>query len=915
MELKQYQQDTLDDLAAYMRQVSEDQDLRKAYANFWIKKGIDISTIVNNRFIHSYDNSTVPGIPRVMFKVPTAGGKTFIASNALKVIFDHLPAEQPKVVAWFVPSDSILKQTYKNLSDPEHPYRQRINTHFNNRVVVVDKETALAGTGIQPGQIREQLTIFVLSVQSFAANNKDGRRVFRENSSLADYAKAFGHGERIEGADETSLIQAIAHLNPVVIIDESHNFEAKLRVEMFQQINPSFILDLTATPREKSNIISFVDAKKLKDANMVKLPVILYNRDNTTDVLFNAITLRNTLEKRAVETRKKGGRYIRPIVLVQAQPKSDKDNETFDKVKQKLIDAGINEAWIKIKTAEKDELKGLDLMSEECEVRYIITVNALKEGWDCPFAYILASLANKTSRIDVEQIVGRVLRLPYTTKHVDEFLNLSYVFTSSNNFRETVESVIKGLNNAGFSSKDTRIVEADETIQNNQQPTPVSVGIFDNNEEDNNDEKQGEDNQDEKSTTNDGGLEETDDNDFSADDLKHKLETEGEKEASKSNDNEGNDDAQESKEGSSISEGILKQAHEANDKYEKENKEDNHSNIPSDIKDKVKMYTIKEDFKEVANQMILPVFMRKVNTSNIFNPQGHTIKLTKTILTEGFELEKADKNINFTRTEEDAVRIDLEKRGEGEYVPKQYKMNSEQISALREMFVGYEIEGKRNQLIGKIAKRLHFDEVNEPHISNYIRDVLKDKNDEELMDLFDNDLLTERAFKQKIDSLVADYQQKNFKTLLDKGQIVCEEIYQLPKSIIAGNPVTGLSKGLYLEEDGDINNFEYSVIAAVANLENVLFWHRNPERGEGFCINGFLNHYPDFIIHTQNDHIILLETKGDDRDNSDSRRKLELGKFWANKAGDKYRYFMVFDKRELDGAYTKEKFLEILREL
>ncbi|MBR4712209.1 MAG: DEAD/DEAH box helicase family protein [Paludibacteraceae bacterium] len=912
MELKQYQQDTLDDLAAYMRQVSEDQDLRKAYANFWIKKGIDISTIGNNRFIHSYDNSTVPGIPRVMFKVPTAGGKTFIASNALKVIFDHLPAEHPKVVAWFVPSDSILKQTYRNLSDPEHPYRQRINTHFNNRVVVVDKETALAGTGIQPGQIREQLTIFVLSVQSFAANNKDGRRVFRENSSLADYAKAFGYGERIEGADETSLIQAIAHLNPVVIIDESHNFEAKLRVEMFQQINPSFILDLTATPREKSNIISFVDAKKLKDANMVKLPIILYNRDNTIDVLFNAITLRNTLEKRAEEIRKKGGRYIRPIVLVQTQPKSDKDNETFDKVKQKLIDAGISETWIKIKTAEKDELKGLDLLSEDCVVRYIITVNALKEGWDCPFAYILASLANKTSRIDVEQIVGRVLRLPYTTKHADEFLNLSYVFTSSNNFRETVESVIKGLNNAGFSAKDTRVIDTIQSFQEEQHPNSSSSGLFYNT-----DDSQNVKNQKEQATCVDENIEENDDNDFSSDDLKAKLEMEEAKETSKS-ENERNGryfEMSESEGESAITDEILKQAHVANDNYEKENKEDNHSNIPSDIKDKVKMYTIKEDFKEVANQMILPVFMRKVNTSNIFNPQGHTIKLTKTILTEGFELEKADKNINFTRTEEEAVRIDLEKRGEGEYVPKQYKMNSEQISALREMFVGYEIEGKRNQLIGKIAKRLHFDEVNEPHISNYIRDVLKDKNDEELMDLFDNDLLTERAFKQKIDSLVADYQQKNFKTLLDKGQIVCEEIYQLPKSIIAGNPVTGLSKGLYLEEDGDINNFEYSVIAAVANLENVLFWHRNPERGEGFCINGFLNHYPDFIIHTQNDHIILLETKGDDRDNSDSRRKLELGKFWANKAGDKYRYFMVFDKRELDGAYTKEKFLEILREL
>ena len=356
MELKQYQQDTLNDLAAYMKQLAMDKNLHNAYANYWMNKGIDISNIEENQFIHSYDD-TIKDVPRVMFKVPTAGGKTFIAANSLKVIFDHLPPKQPKVVAWFVPSDSILKQTYKNLSNPEHPYRMRLNTHFNNRVVVVDKETALAGTGIQPGQIREQLTIFVLSVQSFAANNKDGRRVFRENSSLTAYATAFGNSDKIEGADETSLIQAIAHLNPVVIIDESHNFEAKLRIELFEQINPSFILDLTATPRQKSNIISFVDAKTLKDANMVKLPIVLYNRDSVNDVLYSAITLRNNLEAQAKQMRENGGCYIRPIVLVQAQPKSDKDNETFDKAKVDWIEAGIEEEEIKIKTAEKDELK------------------------------------------------------------------------------------------------------------------------------------------------------------------------------------------------------------------------------------------------------------------------------------------------------------------------------------------------------------------------------------------------------------------------------------------------------------------------------------------------------------------------------------------------------------------------------
>lgn len=895
MELKKYQQDTLNDLADYMEQLAKDNDLRKAYRNFWLKKGVDISNIETNQFIHSYDN-TIKGVPRVMFKVPTAGGKTFIAANSLKVIFDHLPAERPKVVAWFVPSDSILKQTYKNLSDPSHPYRQRINSHFNNRVVVVDKEAALSGTGIQPGQIAEQLTIFVLSVQSFAANNKDGRRVFRENSSLAAYATAFGNSNMIDGADETSLIQAIAHLNPVVIIDESHNFEAKLRIELFEQINPAFILDLTATPRQKSNIISFVDAKKLKDANMVKLPVILYNRDTTTDVLYDAITLRSNLEKRAETLRKNGGHYIRPIVLVQAQPKSEKDNETFEKVREKLVAAGINENWIKIKTAEKDELKGIDLMSEECEVRFIITVNALKEGWDCPFAYILASLANKTSRIDVEQIVGRVLRLPHTTKHADEFLNYSYVFTSSNNFRETVESVIKGLNNAGFSSKDTRIIQEEKEFTPPQTlPTTGLFGTFDDDNQTDTSENTKEEN--------------SGDNDFDTEELKEKLETEQEKANASTSDDDNSDE-----EPQSSTNDILTKAHEANEEYENDNKETEDTGIPSEIAGKMKNYTIKEDYKEIAEQMQLPIFVKKVNVS-VFNENG-TIKLTKKILTEGFELEKADKNIDFTRTVDEAVRIDLEKRSEDEYVPKQYIIKESQLHVIRELFVGYGIESKRTQLKEKIAKRLKFDEVHEPHISNYIADVLKNLNDEELVDLFNNDFRTEQAFKRKIDSLTAEYQQKNFKMLLDKGQIKCEANYKFPDRIFPDKTAIGLSKGLYTEEFGDINNFEYEVISAVANLDNVVFWHRNPERGNGFCINGFINHYPDFIIYTQSGKTILLETKGDDRDNSDSRKKIELGKCWENKAGnDKFRYFMVFDKTKCENAYNKTDFLNILKEL
>ena len=178
MELKNYQQEVLSDLSMYIDYVKRYNNLNTAYRAFWKDKGVSVDN-AEEGYLHPYDNS-VAGVPKVTVKVPTAGGKTYIACNALKPIFDKLPSGKPMVVAWFVPSDTILKQTYEKLSDPNHPYRQRIDSLFNGAVRVVDKEAALFGTGISPTEIREQLTIFVLSVQSFASKTKDGRKVYRD---------------------------------------------------------------------------------------------------------------------------------------------------------------------------------------------------------------------------------------------------------------------------------------------------------------------------------------------------------------------------------------------------------------------------------------------------------------------------------------------------------------------------------------------------------------------------------------------------------------------------------------------------------------------------------------------------------------------------------------------------------------
>lgn len=92
-------------------------------------------------------------------------------------------------------------------------------------------------------------------------------------------------------------------------------------------------------------------------------------------------------------------------------------------------------------------------MSAACPVRYIIAINALKEGWDCPFAYILASLADKSSKLMWSSNFGSSLRQPYVMKHNSTMLNLSYVITASVKFQNTLQNIIKGLQQSGFKRK------------------------------------------------------------------------------------------------------------------------------------------------------------------------------------------------------------------------------------------------------------------------------------------------------------------------------------------------------------------------------------------------------------------------------------------------------------------------------
>ena len=883
MILKPYQKQIIDDLALFLEKLKERRNIAEAFNAFWMLHPRTPITPSFGEAVEPYKNN-VPNCPHVCIKVPTAGGKTFIAANALSAIFKELDPARPKIVVWLVPSNSILEQTIRNFSNPRHPYREQLNTDFANKVNVFDKRMLLQGAGFNTSSVRENMTLCILSFDSLRARKKEDRKVNDENGNLQSFAN-----DVIE--DEISVMSVLRAFNPVVVVDESHNAESELSVEMLKNLNPSFILDLTATPRKNSNIISFTPAIELKKEDMVKLPVIVYNHHKKEEVVSSALELRSKLERAAIEAEKSGAPYIRPIVLFQAEPKTKDDNATFECVKSMLLEKKIPEEQIKIKTADKNELQNVNLLSKDCPVRYIITVNALKEGWDCPFAYILASLADRSSSVDVEQILGRVLRLPNVRKNENVMLNMSYVFTASARFSETLDSIVKGLNRAGFSSSDYRQVDV-ESVQEipgqagNDKPI-VSAEIHDESTQD--------DAFDLSSILWNG-------DDFSLSPASV---------ASVSDLGDAKSELQNQQ--SSIMAQIEHLAQKENEELEKRIEENRTSPVaPPEMGNQVKTYAIKSIFKESASQIILPKFFMKgavdglhVDLFGIANTP-----FDKDMLLKNFPLRNADTNINFENVDVEMRSIDLDE-SQKDFTPTIFSVGKNQQAEITRWLSNIEdVERKRQ----KCAERLrdwigNMYPIPDPDIIEYIRRVLSNFNDKDLNQMLNSQSTYAERIKQKINALAAEYIETEFDRTLDQDKIILRQHYRIADKLTLSSAGKPLPKTLH-EKEENVNGFEETVINAVANLENVEFWTRNREKKD-FCINGFINHYPDFIIKTKHGKIVMLETKGD---HLDAEKKIKLGNLWASKAGNNYRYCLVYEHRKVDHAYTKDEFLATLKE-
>ena len=885
MELKNYQIQVIRDLERFLELLIEKQSISSAYSTLWNGKGVNVGIDGMPPY-----NSELAGVPQVCFKVPTGGGKTFLAANSIKPIFDSMPHIHPKAVVWLVPSDAILTQTYRTLTDKNHDYRKKIDVDFGNKVEIYSKQQLLNGQNFNPTSVSDNLSVFVLSYDSFRTSKKDGRKAYQENGSLLPFVRfKQDSGSLLEDTDETALIQVIRKLNPVVIVDESHHATSKLSKEMLQNFNPSFVLDLTATPKNGSNIISFVDARQLKAENMVKLPVIVYNRKSQEDVFVSAISLRRKLENEAVEEQKNGGRYIRPIVLFQAQPRTNDDSTTYDKIKHTLIDMGIPESEIAIKTADRDELKNIDLSSKDCSIRYIITVNALKEGWDCPFAYILATVANRTSSIDVEQILGRILRLPNTRKNEREVLNLSYVITSSNAFYATLDKVVAGLNAAGFTSKDYRI---DDYVEQDTEFSVEQAGNI----------------QTELKLDNDV----TDDTNNVSDEI-DSLNIDFVREQISPFVNNDNMESQSQSEVNDVVTDMLDHAKTQNELYWQDFEEtEEYLPVPPEVGNKMKHYKVNQLYASEAGQIEIPQFMIETGRS-LFSEHEHQV-LTKENLYAGFSLLDKDTVIDFDSIDSEIARIDID---DSDAMPKAWKLQGFDSQNVKQWFDEQPSDRKmrlcKEMIIKKLSKN---NAVNDRDLEVYVDRIIQNLTEDQLTDMEQTPGIYVLKINKKVNSLLNEYAKKMFYEWVEQDKISCQPSYKLPKEISPTETIASIPKSLYNEEEKFDTEYERKVVMELSSLNNIKWWHRNMAR-KGFAINGAVNAYPDLMVRTESGKLLLIETKGDQLENSESREKAEIGAKWAEMAGRMYKYYMVFETKNpgYNGAYSYEEFMRIVKEL
>ena len=866
MQLKNYQNNTLNVLRKFFEQ-ARICGHKQAFEN--IVSDPEISYRLGKLKSPYTVWSTIPNTPRVCLKVPTGGGKTIIAAHALKIVSEVWMEREFPIVLWFTPSDTIRQQTAEALKNPRHPYREVLDEQFGGHVKVFDIDEKF---NIRPADIEQNLCIVVSTIQSFTKKDTAKYNVYKHNENLEPHFTHITAQEGMERDEKGQLKYSFANLlyaqRPIMIVDEAHNVVTNLNAEMQGRINPSAVIELTATPKLNNNTLYNVYATELKEEEMIKLPIALTEHNNWELAVTEAIAKRDELEKAAGHEKE----YLRPILLFQAQ--DIKGEITVEKLKDNLINVQqIPEEQIAIATGDQKELDGVNVFDRNCPIRYIITVQALKEGWDCSFAYVLCSLANVQSDTAVEQLLGRVMRMPYAKSRSISSLNKAYAYVLSPKFGVATDCIVKKLGDKGFSDDEALSVVEQKPISNdlfssNPQPNKVIL----------------------KTETV-----------IKAQDLPTTVtltrETDGAQSITFTPQTTQED-----------IEKVKLVLNDDNAKFELENKFANYKKEqeePSPAKNGEKfkvpqmMVELQGELELADPEIVFEYFDWDLNDYAPYQLSENEFAITKQ--GNGFMIDIDNHSLKYSPTGED-----------------QYEM----------AFMSVDNWTAEN-LVRWLDKQLRDSYFSQATMVKWLSDVVNyliEHRGLKLAELMLAKYALANKLKTKIQTAYANARQKSYQTSLfapqarvelnfDNGfeffdnmyenEICYRGRYKFSKHYLGSNNVPNF--------DGGVDGEEFQCAKALDSNPSVKYWIRNVARHPNsfWLPTSTDKFYPDFVAMLNDGRILVVEYKGKHLiDNADTREKKQIGELWQSKSNGKGLFLMAEKVR--DGMTTAEQIKEVI---
>lgn len=506
-----------------------------------------------------------------------------------------------------------------------------------------------------------------------------------------------------------------------------------------------------------------------------------------------------------------------------------------------------------------DKIK--DISSRDCPVRYVITQQALREGWDCPFAYVLCSVAEIKSSTYVEQILGRILRLPKACMKGHDELNKAYAFVGSGRFYEALSTLTDALVLNGFEKQEAKdlIVQA-PGYQNEIPYDDLFLGtVF---------------------------LDSPEKPDLSKlpDSLKKKV----------------NYDAQEKK----ISfQGIM--AQEEVEKFKKCFATARGRELAEIIFEKTNGLAIKgsksasqkgEHFKAPCLAIQLETGFEQFEDTHFLDHPWDLTKCNPTLTPEDYSRGKAG-------TQRGEITISDEGRLEARFIEN---LQSEMA------FLAGGTDWKVSDLVHWLDKNIFHPDLSQEETGIFLTKVVQSLTEERKISL--DALVRDRHnLKKSADSLIGKHRAKahnqSYQTLLlpdcKTPLVVTPEVcfsfapHQYPYNRLYQGKYKFQKH--YYPEVGDLKGEgeEFECAQYLDQLEEIEYWVRNLERrpAHSFWLQTSTDKfYPDFVCKLKDGRIFVVEYKGEHLRNPDTEEKTALGELWEKRSKKKCLFLTQIGK-------------------